>query len=191
MLTKTIGNVLVYTGLVLLLSQSLAAKNAIVKVSEQYGDLGLYETYKLQTKGEKCTFVVLHGDTIIDTTCRKLTNTKGKKIFCTKRKKICKLEIELLGQEVVPKNDHTKKTSSGYAKDLAVLEKSCKSGEKMDCYAAKRYKVFKSACDKGDKHSCKVLSDLRKYRRQYEAGDILSAQDFSWSINHEKTSAGR
>ena len=87
---------LVYTGLVLLLSQGLAAKNAIVKVSEQYGDLGLYETYKLQAKGEKCTFVVLHGDTIIDTSCRKLMNSKGKKILCTKRKKICKQESELL-----------------------------------------------------------------------------------------------
>jgi hypothetical protein len=96
MLTKTMRNIFVYTSLVLLLSQGLAAKNAIVKVSEQYGDSGLYETYKLQAKGEKCTFVVLHGDTIIDTSCRKLKNSKGKKILCTKRKKVCKQESELL-----------------------------------------------------------------------------------------------
>ena len=96
-----------------------------------------------------------------------------------------------MGQEAAPKKKHARKTSSGYAKDLAALEKSCKRGEKIDCYSAKRYKVFKSACDKGDKHSCKVLSGLRKSKREYEAGDILAAQTFSWSINHEKTSAGK
>jgi hypothetical protein len=175
----------------MLISIGSEAKSSIQKISEEYGDMGLYETFRLQAKGDRCTFVILHGDTIIDTSCRKMTNSKGKKIYCTKRKKICKLESELLGKKPPKKAKRTQRSSSGYKHDLAVLEKSCRKGEKMDCYAAKRYKIFKRACDKGDRHSCKVLSNLRKYRKQYEAGDILAAQDFHWSINNEKSSAGK
>ena len=192
MVTKIIQSTLGYIGLILLVSLGAEANNqGITKISEQYGDMGLYETYKLQSKGDRCTYVILHGDTIIDTSCRKLTNSKGKQIYCTKKKKICKLESELLGKESIPNQKHVNKSSTGYARDLAILEKNCKNGETMDCYAVKRYRIFKKACDKGDRHSCKVLSNLRDFKRKGDAGDVSFLQSFGWSINHEKTSSGK
>jgi len=96
-----------------------------------------------------------------------------------------------LGTESIHSQRPVKNSSTNYVKDLAILEKNCKNGEKMDCYAVKRYKIFKNACDNGDRHSCKVLLDLRDFRKKWDAGDVSFGQSFDWSINHEKTSAGK
>ena len=191
MIIKTLQKLLTYTGLVFLLSQGISANSGITKISEQYGDLGLYETYKLHAKGDSCTYVLLHDDTIVDTTCQTLMNSKNKKIFCTKKKKICKLEDELLGKVVIAPKKLVKNAYAGYAKNLAEIERGCKTGDKLDCYAVKRYKVFKSACDKGDKHSCQVLSNLIEARVKGAAGDASYLQSVHWILNTEKTSAGK
>jgi hypothetical protein len=159
-------------------------------------DRGLYITYKLQVPGDSCIVVVLANEEIVHTTCQTSTNSKGKDIYCTKRKKLCKIERELLGEnphkrKISSKKTHNKKASSGYAKDLAAFQEECNKGNKMHCYSVKRYKLFKAACDKGDKHSCKNLSDLRKYQHGMANGDTLAAQSFNWSINNEKTSEGK
>jgi hypothetical protein len=74
--------------------QGLFAES-ITKINEQYGDLGLYETYMMQGKHEKCKIVILHGSKIVDTSCLRITNSKKQKILCTKRKSICKTYREL------------------------------------------------------------------------------------------------
>ena len=80
-----------------LISVSKARKiqDSIKKIDEQYGDLGLYETFLLKSNHEQCRYTLLHGDKLIETSCLTMTNSKGKKILCTKTKKICKTTKEL------------------------------------------------------------------------------------------------
>jgi len=73
---------------------SLAAQS-VTKIDEQYGDMGLYENFRLTGKNESCRFTILHGDTLLTRECLKMRNSKEIAIVCTPKKSICKTEKEL------------------------------------------------------------------------------------------------
>ena len=75
----------------------LCAENKII-ISDTYTMASIYvNDYTIQGNGEKCklTYAVDEHD-LISSTCVKLTNSKGIKIFCTPGKKICKTEGEII-----------------------------------------------------------------------------------------------
>ena len=177
---------------IVLFTQTLSA-GSVKKVNEQYGDLGLYETYTLQGKHEKCNIVILHGNKIVDTSCLKLANSKKKNILCTKRKSICKTDKELF---YFSENGHLpkakKKKTSNKNSYLNKFKKECKISGVPFCYIVKRYKVFDKACKAGDKLSCKHIKDLEvSYKKGIEEGDASYIQSLHYISNNAQTSRGK
>ena len=54
------------------------------------------DVYLIKGRGEECEVTVGNKEWIDSTTCLSLTNSKGIKILCTKKKKMCKTESEFL-----------------------------------------------------------------------------------------------
>ncbi len=55
-----------------------------------------FDVYLIKGRGEECEVTVGKKEWIDSTTCLSLTNSKGIKILCTKKKKMCKTESEFL-----------------------------------------------------------------------------------------------
>ena len=55
-----------------------------------------FDVYLIKGAGEECEVTVGNKEWIDTTTCLSLTNSKGIKILCTKKKKMCKTESEFL-----------------------------------------------------------------------------------------------
>lgn len=55
-----------------------------------------YIEYIIQGNGEECSVTYGEDNSLTNTTCLSLTNSKGIKILCTKKKKMCKTEGEVL-----------------------------------------------------------------------------------------------
>lgn len=72
-------------------------KNTII-ISDEYYSTGIYmNDYTIKGNGEECKLTYDSEDkTLIHTTCLSLTNSKGINIFCSKKKRICKTENEIL-----------------------------------------------------------------------------------------------
>ena len=93
----------------------------VTKTMEQYGDLGLYETFVMKSKSDSCKFTILHGDTFVENSCHSMVNSKRTRIVCTRNKKICKTEKELFYFAMngkFPKSGKSKKGNSSSSKSL-------------------------------------------------------------------------
>ncbi len=66
--------------------------NNIMKTRTKSGNT----IYKIRGNSEECTAIFTKDGNLYDTTCLSLINSKGTKILCTKHKKICKTENELI-----------------------------------------------------------------------------------------------
>lgn len=55
----------------------------------------IYHVYILKGGGEECEITYRDKEELHDTTCKRLTNSKNVKIYCTKTKKMCKTEKEV------------------------------------------------------------------------------------------------
>lgn len=55
-----------------------------------------YTEYGIHGNGEKCSVTYDEDNSFASTTCLSITNSKGIKILCTQKKKMCKTEQELL-----------------------------------------------------------------------------------------------
>lgn len=89
----------------------LYAENKII-ISDTYAMASIYVSdYTIKGNGEECKLTYFDDDnSLISSTCVKLINSKGVKIFCTKKKKMCKTEDEitsLFGNKKV--ENHTQK----------------------------------------------------------------------------------
>jgi len=49
----------------------------------------------IKGNGEKCEVSMTPPQDVVDTTCVRLSNSKGIKIVCTPKKKICKTQAEV------------------------------------------------------------------------------------------------
>lgn len=68
-----------------------------IKHNKSYVQKGTnFDSYLIKGNGEECEVVVGNKEWINSTSCLSITNSKGIKILCTKKKKMCKTETEFV-----------------------------------------------------------------------------------------------
>jgi len=80
-------------------SRHVSYQKNSVKATNSYKVVGTrFTEYTIRGNGEECkvTYDTKNNNYLYKTNCLRLTNSKGVKILCTKHKKICKTEYELV-----------------------------------------------------------------------------------------------
>jgi len=100
---------------IMALAITSATATTLIKINEQYGDRGLYETFKLSnSSSQKCQFTLLAAEKIIEMQCVKKINGNIT-LYCTQDKASCVTKKEMIyfaengKMPLLKKNNYSKK----------------------------------------------------------------------------------